>query len=217
MYNTLQVEKVEGYAVVTLNRPQARNALSHELMGELAEALAELERDTAVRVLILTGAGRAFCAGLDLKELGKRGLPALDADVSLNPVKAVQNFSGPVIAAVNGVAVTGGFELVLACDVILAAQSARFADTHARIGVMPGWGLSQRLSRVIGVYRAKEMSLSGNFIDAERAFAWGLVNRVVRDEELLPQARALAQDMLSVVPQLLTGYKALIDAGAAMN
>jgi len=122
-----------------------------------------------------------------------------------------------VIGAINGVAITGGFELALACDVLLASSTARFADTHARVGVMPGWGLSQKLSRTIGLYRAKELSLTGNFLSAEQALAWGLVNRVVDPDELLPQARALARDMLSVIPQMLVSYKRVIDDGYAAS
>jgi enoyl-CoA hydratase len=216
MYRSIQVERSDGYAVLTLNRPNAMNALSRELMQELATAVADLERDPEIRVLILTGAGRAFSAGLDLKEISTVGLPPFH-EVTGNPVQALAGFSGPVIAAVNGVAVTGGFELVLACDVILAGASARFADTHARVGVVPGWGLSQKLSRLIGIYRAKELSLTGNYLGAEQAAAWGLVNRVVPDAELLPQARAMARDMLSVVPHMLVAYKALIDEGAAQS
>src|SRR5690606_6689039 len=102
-----------------------------------------------------------------------------------------------VVVAVNGPAITGGFELALAGDVVVASTAARFADTHARVGVMPGWGLSQKLSRTIGIYRAKELSLTGNFLDAERAERWGLVNRVVEPEALMPTALGLASDMLS--------------------
>jgi enoyl-CoA hydratase len=192
------------------------NALSRELLRELAEATSALERDPNVRVLIVTGAGRAFSAGLDLDEISTVGLPSFE-ETAGNPVKALAQFSGPIIAAVNGVAVTGGFELVLACDVILAAQSARFADTHGRVGVIPGWGLSQKLSRLVGICRAKEISLTGKFVSSDQAAQWGLVNHVVADAELLPQARAVARDMLTMVPHMLPSYKALIDEGAALS
>lgn len=206
----------EGYAVVTLNRPNAMNALSRALRAELAEAVDRLEADPAVRVMILTGAGRAFCAGLDLKELGSGAGGGVLGGVNVaDPVRALGRFSGPIICAVNGVAITGGFELALAGDVLLASTEARFADTHARVGVMPGWGLSQKLSRTIGIYRAKELSLTGNFLSAQQANDWGLVNRVVPPDELLPQARKLAQDMLSVMPHMLLAYKKVIDDGYA--
>lgn len=208
-----------GYAVLTLNRPASLNALSRALMTQLAQAVRRLEADAAVRVLILTGAGKAFCAGLDLKELGSgQGALGVDGAVHGNdPVTALQQFSGPVIGAINGAAVTGGFELALACDVLLASPQARFADTHARIGVAPGWGLSQKLSRAIGIYRAREVSLTGNWVSAEQAAAWGFVNRVIPADDLLPAARALAGDMLSCLPEMLVRYKSIIDDGFALN
>jgi enoyl-CoA hydratase len=131
-------------------------------------------------------------------------------------VAAINRYPGPVIGAINGVAVTGGFELALACDVLLASSAARFADTHARIGVAPGWGLSQKLSRAIGPYRAREVSLSGNWVSAEQAAAWGFVNRVLAPDDLLPAARALAMDMLSTLPAMLLRYKAIINDGFAL-
>ncbi len=208
----------EGYAIITLNRPQAMNALSRQLRSELAQALTELEADPLTRVLILTGAGRAFTAGLDLKELGASDpSSAIFGQALPDPVTALGRFNGPVIGAINGVAITGGFELALACDVLLASTEARFADTHARVGVMPGWGLSQRLSRAIGISRAKELSLTGNFLSAKQACDWGLVNRVVAPDALLPEARALAKDMLSVLPDMLIRYKKLIDDGYRNN
>lgn len=214
----LLIEKSGEVATVTLNRPNAMNALSRELRAEIARAVDGLEADPEVRVLILTGAGRAFCAGLDLKELGAKGLASPnDAVTKDDPVRSIGRFSGPVIGAINGVAVTGGFELALACDVLIASSAARFADTHARVGVMPGWGLSQKLSRAIGVYRAKELSLTGNYLSAQQAADWGLVNRVVEPDDLLPACRALAQDMLSVIPEMLISYKRVIDEGFAQS
>ncbi len=218
-----------GYAVLTLNRPAAMNALSRALLRALADAVDALAADPAVRVLILTGAGRSFCAGLDLKEIGAGagaigGRPSAGADEASgpagvaggDPVAAIGRFAGPVIAAVNGAAVTGGFELALACDVLLASPAARFADTHARIGVAPGWGLSQRLARAIGPYRAREVSLTGNWVGAEQAAAWGFVNRVVAGDGLMATARALATDMLGCLPDMLPRYKAVINDGYAL-
>jgi len=208
-----------GYAVLTLNRPNALNALSRALMAQLSDAIDRLQADPAVRVLILTGAGKAFCAGLDLKELGsgQASLGGREGAVNANdPVSALQRFRGPVIGAINGAAVTGGFELALACDMLLASPQARFADTHARVGIAPGWGLSQKLSRAIGIYRAREVSLTGNWVSAEQAATWGFVNRVVPAEGLLDAARALARDMLSCVPEMLVRYKAIIDDGFAL-
>jgi enoyl-CoA hydratase len=200
-----------GCVCLTLNRPQAMNALSRALRQQLAQTVDRLADDASVRVLVLTGAGRAFCAGLDLREIDAGALGGQAAD----PVAALLRFPRPVIGAINGPAVTGGLELALACDVLLASTEARFADTHARVGVIPGWGLSQKLPRLIGMSRAKEMAFSGNFIDAEQAERWGLVNRVTAPEALLPQALALAADMASALPDLVHHYKQLIDAGFA--
>lgn len=206
-----------GFTLLTLNRPAALNALSTALMAELAAAVGRLAADPAVRVLIVTGAGRAFCAGLDLKEIGAgRGSLGGAGTGGADPVLALERFPGPVIGAINGAAVTGGFELALACDVLLASPQARFADTHARVGVAPGWGLSQRLSRAIGPYRAREVSFTGNWVSAEQAAAWGLVNRVVPADRLLAEARALARDMLSTLPEALVRYKATINDGYAL-
>jgi len=221
MNDTLVLTEIHpsGYAVLTLNRPSSLNALSRALMAQLSESIDALQADPAVRVLILTGAGKAFCAGLDLKELGsgEAAVGGREGAVDANdPVSALQRFAGPVIGAINGAAVTGGFELALACDVLLASPQARFADTHARVGIAPGWGLSQRLSRAIGIYRAREVSLTGNWVSAEQAAAWGFVNRVVPAEGLLDAARLLAGDMLSCVPEMLLRYKAIIDDGFAL-
>ena len=242
MINTLLLTEIHpsGYAVLTLNRPQAMNALSKGLMTALAEAIDTLAADPTVRVLILTGAGRAFSAGLDLKEIGAGNgsigggqattggsigggqattggsLGGSDGKATGDPVAALARYPGPVIGAINGAAVTGGFELALACDVLLASSNARFADTHARIGVAPGWGLSQKLSRAIGPYRARELSFTGNWVSAEQAATWGFVNRVLAPDDLLPAARALAMDMLGTLPNMLTRYKAIINDGYAL-
>lgn len=200
-----------GCACLTLNRPEALNALSAALRAALVETLHALDADDSVRVVVLTGAGKAFCAGLDLRELGQDGVPALNGPS--DPLHALGAFSKPVIAAIHGAAVTGGFELALACDVLLASTDARFADTHARIGVIPGWGLSQKLSRLIGLPRAKEMAFSGDFINAETAERWGLVNRVLPPADLMPAALALAADIASAEPGMLRAYKRLIDEG----
>ena len=213
----LLVEKRDAVALVTLNRPAAMNALSHELRQALTQAFHELAKDDAIRVVILTGAGKAFCAGLDLRELGSREGQPLGAFRDADLIPAIRAFPGPVIGAVNGFAITGGFEVALACDLLIASSEARFADTHARVGILPGWGLSQKLPRQIGIARAKELAFTGNFIDAQQALAWGLVNRVVAPDELLDVCRKLAADMLTCDPASLRGYKQLIDAGFATS
>lgn len=214
----VQIELSGTIAIVTLNRPQARNALSQALMLALTETFEQLQRDPAVTAAILTGAGSVFCAGLDLRELEQTsGLEGRDLALDNRMATALESFDRPLIGAINGAAVTGGFELALICDVLYASHQARFADTHARIGVIPGWGLSQRLSRLIGLNRAREMSLSGNFIDAQRAESWGLVNRVLPAAELLPAALELARQMSECDPHTLRNYKRLINEGAAVG
>jgi enoyl-CoA hydratase len=217
----LLVEKTGPVAVVTLNRPEAMNSLSRGLRAALRQAFLELDADDEIRALVLTGAGeRAFSAGLDLKELGSDPAAvqwAASSDPEVNPVIAALSCKKPVVGAINGVAITGGFELALACDVLICSSNARFADTHARVGILPTWGLSQRLSRVIGPYRAKELSLTGNFLDARTACDWGLVNRVVEPAELMPAAIRLAQDMAGVEGEMLVAYKKLIDDGYALS
>jgi enoyl-CoA hydratase len=214
-------EVAEGIATVILNRPHAMNALNRAMRRRLAEVMRQVDADDAVRVVILTGAGtRAFTAGLDLKELGSEegALGSANAtDPADNPVKAIELCRKPVIGAVGGVAITGGFEVALACDVLIASINARFADTHARVGIVPGWGLSQKLSRMIGISRAKELAFTGNFLDAATAHGWGLVNHVVAPEELLPLARKLAADMAGIDPAFLALYKRLIDDGYALG
>lgn len=215
----LDVERRGPIAIVTLNRPEAMNALSKALRLALHDAMVALDADPDVSAVILTGAGeRAFTAGLDLKELGGDASAmgaANDQDARSNPVRAVERCRKPVIGAINGVANTGGFELALACDVLIASETARFADTHARVGIMPGWGLSQKLSRLIGPYRAKELSLTGNFLDARTAADWGLVNRVTAPGDLLATALSSAGDMATIPVETLAFYKSLIDDGYA--
>ncbi len=213
----LLIDKADGLAVLTLNRPQRLNALSLELRRALFEAFAALEADGDTRVVILTGAGRAFSAGLDLEELGNGAAIHGRKEPWADTGAAVRSFSGPVIGAINGAAVTGGFEIALCCDMLIASSNARFADTHGRVGLLAGWGLSQRLSRVIGLARAKELSLTGNFLDATTAERWGLVNRVVAPDALMPTCRELAAAMLSVAPEFLPMYKRVIDEGYHMT
>jgi enoyl-CoA hydratase len=209
------LEVAERVAVVTLNRPEVRNALSSELLRQLTRLVTEADGRDDVDVLILTGADPAFCAGLDLKELGADGGPlralpgAGGSPVGAGPVgdgaatapprgrRTILPTSKPIIGAINGVAVTGGLELALNCDFLVASERARFADTHARVGVHPLWGLTVLLPQAVGLRRAREMSATGNQIDADTALRWGLVNHVVPHEELMPRARRLAADIVS--------------------
>jgi enoyl-CoA hydratase len=190
----------ERVATITLNRPDARNALSSEVLQLLRQLLEQADRDPAVDVLILTGADPAFSAGLDLSELGSRDTKLLgagaDSSSSHRTRGPLPRLSKPLIGAVNGVAITGGFELALNCDFLVASEHAKFGDTHARVGVMPGWGLTVLLPQAIGVRRAREMSFTGNFMLADEALAVGLVNHVVPHAELIPATRRLAIDII---------------------
>jgi len=200
-----------GVTTVTMNRPEALNALSAGLRNRLTEVFTDLAEDSATEVIVFTGNGRAFTVGLDLKELG--GETAAATVVNKDLGKAMLQVNKPIIGAINGYAITGGFELALMCDFMLASEQAKFADTHARVGVVPGWGLSQRLPRLIGINRAKELSLTGNFLDAATAYTWGLGNRVVAADELLATAQQLAKDIVSTEPVTRNAVRHIMDAG----
>ena len=204
-----------------------RNALSNALSRTLRSAVARAEADADVDVIIVTGSDPAFCAGLDLKELGSTGgninvQAKASPNGAVEPNEAVEAVEAqhpwepttkPVIGAINGVAITGGFELALNCDFLIASERASFGDTHTRVGVLPGWGLSVLLPQAIGLRRSIEMSLTGNFISAREALALGLVNHVVPHDELLPTTRRLAGDIVAnsaaAVRELLQSYRAI--------
>ena len=226
MTDVLGLDVADRVATVTLDRPEARNALNRDLRRALHRTMGELGDDDGIDVVILTGADPAFCAGLDLKELGAsadESIDALAADDHTPPQERgpFPPIAKPVIGAVNGVAITGGFELALRCDMLVASERAAFADTHARVGIMPGWGLTVLLPQAVGVRRARELSATGNFLDARTALSWGLVNHVVAHDELLPFCRSLAADIVSNdqrgVRRILRTYDegALLSAGDA--
>jgi enoyl-CoA hydratase len=183
-------EQRDGVALVTLNRPARRNALSGALLTALRATLAELDAEPGVRAIVLTGADPAFCAGLDLTELSQPDSQLAAA----GSVPVLPPLATPLIGAVNGAAVTGGLELALACDFLIASERATFADTHARLGIMPGWGMTYALPEAIGVRRARQLSATGNFIDAGTALGWGLVNHVLPHAELVEFTLGLAAD-----------------------
>jgi enoyl-CoA hydratase len=208
-------------ATVTLNRPEARNALNAALSRGLWDAIGDAGADPEVDVVILTGADPAFCAGVDLKELS--GETPRPTDIEPMPPRDRNGLfrffpliDKPIIGAINGVAVTGGFEVALQCTFLVASEVARFADTHSRIGVMPGGGITVLLAQTIGVRRAIELSITGNFLSADEAFRIGLVNHVVPHDELLPFARKLAADIVSNDPvgvrRLLQNYRGVANA-----
>jgi enoyl-CoA hydratase len=210
--DVLLIDTADRIRTLTLNRPQSRNALSSALRRQFFAALRDAEADEAVDVVILTGADPVFCAGLDLKELGdSTELP--DISPQWPPM------TKPVIGAINGAAVTGGLEFALYCDILIASENARFADTHARVGLLPTWGLSVRLPQKVGVGMARRMSLTGDYLSAVEALRAGLVTEVVPHEELLPTARRVAASIVGnnqkVVRALLASYHRIDDAGTS--
>lgn len=209
MTDILLLDTTERVRTLTLNRPESRNALSTELRDRFFAALADAEADDAVDVVIVTGADPVFCAGLDLKELG--GQSALP-DIS----PRWPSMSKPVIGAINGAAVTGGLELALYCDILIASEHARFADTHARVGLLPTWGLSVRLPQKVGIGLARRMSLTGDYLSAQDALRAGLVTEVVPHEQLLDAARQVASTIVGnnqgAVRALLASYHRIDDA-----
>lgn len=200
--DVLLTDTTDRVRTLTLNRPKSRNALSKALRTELFSALAAAQSDDGVDVVILTAADPVFCAGLDLKELGDTTeLP----DIS----PKWPDMDKPVIGAINGAAVTGGLEIALYCDVLIASEKAAFADTHARVGLLPTWGLSVRLPQKVGVGLARRMSLTGDYLSAEDALRAGLVTEVVPHEGLLDAARAVAT---SIVGNNQKAVRALLDS-----
>jgi len=199
----LLIDTQDRVRTLTLNRPQSRNALSAELRRRFFGALRDAEAGDDVDVVIVTGTDPVFCAGLDLKELGDSSqLP--DISPQWPPM------TKPVIGAINGAAVTGGLELALYCDILIASEQARFADTHARVGLLPTWGLSVRLPQKAGIGIARRMSLTGDYLSATDALRAGLVTEVVPHDELLPTARRVAASIVgnnqNAVRALLTSY-----------
>jgi enoyl-CoA hydratase len=219
------VDVAARVATLTLNRPDARNALSRELTYALWDAVAAAGADAGVDVVILTGADPAFCAGVDLKEASGEVPPsAAPREAGQGPGRDTNGLfrflpviPKPIIGAINGAAVTGGLEVALQCTFLVASERARFADTHGRVGIMPGGGVTVLLSQSIGLRRSIEMSLTGNYLGADEALQLGLVNHVVPHEELLPFTRQLAADIVSndqrSVARLLRHYRQI--AGAA--
>lgn len=219
-YETVILEKKGKTAILTLNRPQARNALSPALLRDIMAAMQEVDRDEETEVLILTGAGTAFCAGMDLKhlggasaEVGSEGTSEGNDPDRPHMWTILAEFRCPTIAAVNGPSITGGFELALACDMIIASENAFFGDTHARVGIVPGGGLSQRLPRLVGMKRAMEISLGCDFVSAKEAAEMGFINRVVPADRLLEAAEELANKIIANNKECMLKVRQLIKEG----
>jgi enoyl-CoA hydratase len=201
--------------VLTMNRPESRNALNTGLISALHTALLQADRDDSVRALVLTGADPAFCAGLDLKQVERDGSAYFDRLHAENCITKVAQLDTPVLGAINGPAITGGMEIALGCDFLVASDRAAFADTHARVGILPGAGMTARLPGVVGTGMARRLSMTSEVIDAARAETIGLVTEVVPHMELLDRTVELATQICEVAPSVMRGLKAIYVAGAA--
>ncbi|MBN1613126.1 MAG: enoyl-CoA hydratase/isomerase family protein [Deltaproteobacteria bacterium] len=207
-YNKIIVERKDGVAKVILNRPEAMNALDEEMLTEMAAAFRELDAEEGVHVIILTGAGRAFSAGRDL-----RGVLESRERVGGARYRVLEEIGKPVIAAVNGPCFTGAFELALCADIVIASEKALFGDTHARFGLIPGGGQTQRLPRQIGPKKAKELLFTCEPVTAQEALRLGIVNRVVPAEQLDEAAMEMAGKILRNIPEAIRTMKSLVNEG----
>jgi enoyl-CoA hydratase len=201
--------------VLTMNRPSARNALNRELIRSLYAALKSADADDSVRAVVLTGADPAFCAGVDLKEAARDGMKYFAEFKSNSCISAVAEMRTPTLGAINGATFTGGLELALGCDFLIASERAVFADTHARVGILPGGGMTARLPRVVGAAMARRMSMTGEVVDAVRAERIGLVTEVVAHDRLLDRAVELAGQIAEVPKPTMLGLKDIYVTGAA--
>src|SRR6201998_4572082 len=201
--------------VLTMNRPEARNALSTSLISALHTALMHADRDPSVRAVVLTGADPAFCAGLGLKQAQRDGAGEFERLHAENCITKVARLSKPVLGAVNGAAITGGMEMALGCDFLVASDEAVFADTHARVGMLPRAGMTARLPHAVGVGMPRRLSMTGEVIDAARAETMGLVTEVVAHARLLDRTVELATQICEVDAPIMQGLKAIYVTGAA--
>ncbi|MQM12785.1 hypothetical protein Taro_045704 [Colocasia esculenta] len=205
-----------GVAHIVINRPRSLNSLTRSMMVDLAGAFRSLDADDSVGAIVLSGAGRAFCSGVDLTA-AEAVFKGDVKDEESDTVCQMGRCRKPIIGAITGFAVTAGFEIALACDVLVAGRGTKFIDTHARFGIFPSWGLSQKLSRIIGPNRAREVSLTATPITAEMAEKWGLVNHVVDADKVLTKATEVAEAMLRNNRDLVLRYKAVINDGLKLD
>jgi len=210
----LIVEDDGPVRMLTLNRPEARNALSGDLVRALYAALVEVDADESVRAVVLTGSDPAFCAGVDLKEAARDGEAYFAHYLETDCIGQVAQVVTPVVGAINGATFTGGLEIALGCDFLVASDRAVFADTHARVGVPPGGGMTARLPRIVGAANARRMSLTGEVVDAERALCMGLVTEVVPHEQLLDRTLGLARSIAAIDPAPVRAVKQMYVDGA---
>ncbi|MDG6218021.1 MAG: enoyl-CoA hydratase-related protein [Candidatus Thermoplasmatota archaeon] len=214
-YTNLIIKKKENIGIIRINRPKALNALNQQTIKELIHALGELEEDKTIRAAIITGEGKAFIAGADIKQM-KDMTPLEAKEFSETGHKLLQNIEEsrlPFIAAVNGFALGGGCEVMMACDICIAAKSAKIGQPEINLGISPGFGGTQRLPRIVGLMKAKELLLTGGTISADEAKAIGLVNMVIDDEKLMEEAEKLAGQIASKSSVQVSFIKALVNKG----
>jgi enoyl-CoA hydratase len=219
-YKTILYEKKDRVGTITLNRPKSMNSLSSELLRELDHVLTEIDRDDDVKVVILTGSEKFFAAGADITEIGEIKTP-LDAHRFLKMAQAVFNhiedLEKPVIAAISGLALGGGCELTLACDLRIAADNTTFGQPEIKIGVIPGAGGTQRLPRIVGITKAKELLYTGDFMDAQEAYRIGLLNKVVPAASLMEETRKMALKIARQPGVALKATKLAVNGGLNMD
>lgn len=210
MGNEVLLEVQDGIALLTLNRPERRNAMNQALLTQLYNSIEEAASNESIHAVIITGSGTTFCSGLDLAVIAKENLnnPRGDGKGITEVFAACRK---PIIGAVNGHAITGGFELALNCDFLIGSDNASFADTHVRVGIHPGWGMTQLLQQAIGRRRAKQMSFTGAFMKAEEAFKWGLLNEIVPADRLVGRALEIAREIVECNQEMVTTVKNLIE------
>ena len=219
-YQHLLYDKEDGIGVVTVNRPEVLNALNTKAFTEFYTLFQEIEDDPDIRVVILTGSGeRAFIAGVDVNEMKDKNSVEMEIFVAIarRANDRVYTLSKPVIAAINGFALGGGFEMALCCDLLIASENARIGQPEINLGIVPGGGAMYRFVRLVGIHRAKELTYTGDIIDANTALSIGLINKVVPLESLMPEARALAQKLLSKSGVALSFAKKAINSGINMS
>lgn len=209
------IANVGRVRVLTMNRPAARNALNRALIRALYAALKDADADDSVLAVVLTGSDPAFCAGVDLKEAARDGLKYFAEFKSGSCIAAVAEMRTPVVGAINGATFTGGLELALGCDFLVASERAVFADTHARVGILPGGGMTARLPQVVGAAMARRLSMTGEVVDADRAERIGLVTEVVPHERALHRAIELAEQIAEVPGPTMAGLKEIYTRGAS--
>lgn len=211
-YNTILLEKKNRIAFITINRPDALNALNSEVMSELSSLIAELDTDPEIAVSVLTGAGRAFAAGADIKEMESHSFVSMYLEDYFSKWDRFAAARKPVIAAVNGFALGGGCELAMMCDVIIASEKAKFGQPEVKLGVSPGMGGSQRLTKAVGKAKAMDLVLTGRMIDAAEADRIGLVSRVVAADDLMAVATEAAEAIASYSIPIVIANKEMVSA-----